>query len=548
MNVVARGPCDEGILRSAEFSPCNPATARWVFAATILGSSMAFIDATAVSIALPVLQTSLRASVSGAQWVVEAYSLSLSALVLVGGSLGDRVGRRRVFAIGVAVFAVSSAACGFALDVRWLVAARAMQGVGAALLVPSSLAILGAAFSPQERGRAVGTWSALTAVATAVGPVAGGWLVQVASWRFVFFLNLPIAAAVLAITLRKVPETRNPSAGSLDLAGALLATAGLGTLVYGLIEAPAAGWSNPRVWGSLAAGGAALAGFVVVERTSLHPMVPLELFRIRAFAGANLLTLFLYAALSAAMFFLPFVLIQAQGYSPTAAGLAFLPLIVLLFALSRWAGAIADRFGPRLPLTVGPAIAAVGFVLLAVPGEGARYATAFLPALLVLGLGMAITVAPLTTAVLNAVNRQQAGSASGINNAIARVAGLLAIAALGIVASHVFDGALDRHLTQAGLSSLARKIPQAEREKLGAARAPAGLSGADTLNVQRAIAASLVASFRVSMGIAAALALLAAATAALLPGRRAPRLPNPQSLSRSSSRPDLIEVQEAPKR
>jgi EmrB/QacA subfamily drug resistance transporter len=520
MNVVARGPCDEGILRSAESSPCDPAAARWVFAATILGSSMAFIDGTVVNIALPVLQTSLQASVSGAQWVVEAYSLSLSALVLVGGALGDRVGRRRVFAIGVAVFAVSSAACGLALDVRSLVVARAVQGVGAALLVPSSLAILGAAFSPQERGRAVGTWSALTAVATAVGPVVGGWLVQVASWRVVFFLNLPIAGAVLAIALRRVPETRNPSAGPLDLAGALLATAGLGTLVYGLIEAPSAGWSNPRVWGSLAAGGAAVLGFVIVEHTSPHPMVPLELFRIRAFAGANLLTLFLYAALSAAMFFLPFVLIQARGYSPAVAGLAFLPLIVLLFALSRPAGAIADRFGPRLPLTVGPSIAAVGFVLLAVPGEGARYAAGFLPALLVLGLGIAITVAPLTTAVLNAVGPQQAGAASGINNAVARVAGLLAIAALGIVASHVFHGALDRNLARAGLSSVARKIPQAERQKLGAARPPAGLSETETRDVQRAIADSLVASFRVSMAIAACLALLAAATAALLAGSR----------------------------
>ncbi|HSS45296.1 MAG TPA: MFS transporter [Thermoanaerobaculia bacterium] len=520
MNGVARGPCDEGILHSAEFSACDPATARWVFAATILGSSMAFIDGTVVNIALPVLQTSLQASVSSAQWVVEAYALSLSALVLAGGSLGDRVGRRRVFAIGVTVFALSSAVCGLAPDVWSLVAARALQGVGAALLVPSSLAILGAAFSPLERGRAVGTWSALTAVSAAVGPILGGWLVQVASWRAVFFLNLPIAAAVLAIALRKIPETRNPSVAPLDLAGALFATVGLGTVVFGLIEAPAAGWSNPRVWGCLAAGGAALAAFAVVERTSSHPMVPLELFRIRAFAGANLLTLFLYAALSATMFLLPFDLIQAQGYSPTAAGLAFLPLIVLLSALSRPAGAIADRFGSRLPLTAGPAIAAVGFVLLAVPGEGARYATAFLPALGVLGLGMAMTVAPLTTAVLNAVNPGQAGAASGINNAVARVAGLLAIAALGIVASHVFDGALDRHLAQAGLSSVARKIPHAEREKLGAARAPAGLSEAETRQVQRAIAASLVASFRVSMGIAAALALLAAATGALLAGSR----------------------------
>jgi EmrB/QacA subfamily drug resistance transporter len=522
VSVAAKGPCDEAIVRATEASPCSRATARWVLAATILGSSMAFVDGTVVNVALPVLQESLNASVSSVQWVVEAYALFLSALVLVGGSLADRFGRRRIFASGVVLFAASSAACALAPGVGWLIAARAIQGVGAAMLVPSSLAILGASFAPRERGRAVGTWSSLTSVAAAIGPIAGGWLVQVASWRAVFFLNLPIAALVLAIALRKVPETRNPSAKRLDLPGAIAATIGLAALVYGLIEVPAAGWSDPRVWASLAIGIVGLASFVVIEARSAHPMVPLELFRVRAFAGANLLTLFLYAALSATFFLLPFELIQSQGYSPSQAGAALLPLIVLIFSLSRLAGAILDRFGPRLPLTVGPAIAAAGFFLLSVPHEDARFVTALLPALSILGLGMAITVAPLTTTVLNAVGERDEGIASGINNAVARVAGLLAIAAFGVVASSVFDGALDRRLSERGLAPVASKIPAAERHKLGAAQVPPGLPEPERRGIQQAIAAALADSFRVSMKVSAALALLSSACALVfLPSQRA---------------------------
>ncbi|PYQ67321.1 MAG: MFS transporter [Acidobacteria bacterium] len=523
MSVAARGPCDEGILRATEPSPCSAATARWVLAATILGSSMAFIDGTVVNVALPVLQKDLQASVSSVQWVVEAYALFLSALVLVGGALADRFGRRRVFAIGVALFAASSAASALAPGVWWLVAARAVQGIGAALLVPSSLAILGAAFSSRQRGRAVGSWSSWTAVAGAVGPVAGGWLVQVASWRAVFFLNLPIAAAVLAIALRKVPETRNPSAGRLDLAGALAATIGLAALVFGLIEAPAAGWADTRTWAPLVLGGLALAAFVLVEWRGAHPMVPLKLFRVRAFAGANLLTLFLYGALAATFFLLPFELIQAKGYSASRAGAALLPLIVLIFALSRAAGALADRVGSRLPLTVGPAVAAAGFFLLSVRHDDTRYVTTLLPALAVLGLGMAITVAPLTTAVLNAVDERDTGTASGINNAVARVAGLLAIAAFGIVAASVFDRALDRRLSEAGLSAVAPKIPAAERRKLGAAEPPPGANPAEAPGIRKAIAAALDDSFRVSMRISAGLALLSSVSALALIRGRSPR-------------------------
>jgi EmrB/QacA subfamily drug resistance transporter len=486
---------------------------------------MAFIDMTVVNVALPVLQKDFGASVSAVQWVVEAYSLFLASLVLVGGSLADRFGRRRIFSVGVTLFAVSSAACGLAPTVGWLIAARAVQGVAGALLVPSSLAILGSSFSSRERGRAVGTWSSLTSVAGAIGPVAGGWLVQVTSWRAVFFINLPIAATILFITARKVPETRNSSAGRLDLRGAIAATLGFAGLVFGLIEAPVAGWASSRVWAPLVGGVVALVVFAWIEAKSKDPMVPLRLFRIRNFTGANLLTLFLYAALAATFFLLPFELIQARGYSPSGAGAAILPLVVLISTLSRPAGALADRIGPRLLLTVGPAVAAAGFFLLSMPHAHFRWVTALLPALTILGLGMAATVAPLTVTVLNSVSEQDTGLASGINNAVARVAGLVAIAAFGVVASGVFDRALDRRLSERGLGAVAAKIPQAERRKLGAAQAPPGATGKESRDVRHAIATALTDSFQASMRIAAGLAVLSSVCALTLirssrPGRR----------------------------
>jgi len=494
---------------------------RWVLAATILGSSMAFIDGTVVNIALPVLQTSLRATVSQAQWVVEAYSLFLSSLVLVGGALADRLGRRRIFLAGAGIFAASSLACGLAVGIRTIVIARSAQGIGAALLVPSSLAILGASFAPADRGRAVGTWSSLTAIATAIGPALGGWLVQAVSWRAVFLLNLPIAAAVVMIAVRHVPETHSPSAGALDWTGALLATLGLGSLVFGLIEEPGRGWTDALVVATIAGGVAALAAFVAVEGRGAHPMVPPALFRIRAFTAANLLTLFLYAALSASLFFLPFDLIQARGYSASAAGAAILPLVLLMFLLSRWAGALADRLGARLPLTVGPAVAAAGFLLLGVLSREASYAKSVLPALCVLGLGMAITVAPLTATVLNAVDRDDEGSASGINNAVARVAALLAIAVFGVVATVVFNRSLDRRLDAAAISPATRQALAPERSKLGAMRPPAGAGEAEARAVESAVKSSFGSALRVVYLCSAGLALLAAACGALGIGPKA---------------------------
>ncbi len=521
MKPTVPSPCDEGIALAAGGAPLSPRKGRWILAATVLGSSMAFIDGTVVNVALPVLQKSLSASTSQVLWVVEAYSLFLSSLVLVGGSLGDRFGRRRVFSAGIILFGVCSAACGFAPSVQVLIFARAVQGVGAALLVPSSLAILGAAFPPSQRGRAVGTWSALTSACTAVGPVLGGWLVQALSWRAVFYLNLPIAAASLAIAFATVPESRGESAGKLDLPGTVAGTLGLAGLVYGLLRVPEVGWGRVEAFVPLAFGGAALAAFVWIEKHSPHPMVPPKLFRNRAFAGANVLTFFLYAALSGALFFLPFALIQAQGRSPAAAGAALLPMIVFMVTLSRWSGALADRLGVRVPLTIGPAIVAAGFLLLALPGLGSRYVTGYLPAIMFLGFGLALTVSPLTASVLGSVAPGDTGVASGVNNAVARVAGLVAIAVLGIVAARSFDRGLDRGLAAAHLSAAAGRIPAEERRKLGAAEPAPGVSPEEAKRVHRVISESLLGSFRVSMFIASGLAALASVTAVVGMARKA---------------------------
>ena len=422
---------------------------RWVLAATILASSMAFIDGTVVNVALPFLQTDLNATAIGIQWVVEAYSLFLSALLLVGGSLGDRYGRRRIFNIGVVIFAVASALCGFAANIEQLIAARALQGIGGALLVPGSLALISASFDEDKRGKAIGTWSGFSAITTAIGPVLGGWLVENISWRAAFFLNLPLALAVLLISVWKVPESREKNHhGRLDWLGAALATIGLGGVVYGLIESPRVGFSNWIVLLSLVGGLISLALFVFNEARTKNPMVPLKLFRNRDFSGANLLTLFLYAALSGMMFFFTLNLIQIQGYSATAAGAALLPFVVIMFSLSRWSGGLIERFGARLPLIVGPIIAAVGLALFAVPSVSPNYWTSFFPAVVVLGFGMAITVAPLTTTVMSAVGEEQAGVASGINNAVSRTAGLLAIAVFGVMMLHAFSATLARRMNE----------------------------------------------------------------------------------------------------
>ena len=487
---------------------------RWVLAATILASSMAFIDGTVVNVALPFLQTNLNATAIGIQWVVEAYSLFLSALLLVGGSLGDRYGRRRIFDIGVVIFAIASALCGLAANIEQLIVARAVQGIGGALLVPGSLALISSFFDEDKRGKAIGTWSGFSAITTAIGPVLGGWLVEHLTWRAAFFLNLPFAVAVLVISIWKVPESSEKQHhGSLDWIGAALATLGLGGLVYGLIESPRLGFSNPLVLLTLIGGVVMLVLFIFNEARSKNPMVPLRLFRSRDFSGANLLTLFLYAALGGTFFFFTLNLIQIQGYSATAAGAALLPFVAIMFSLSRWSGGLIDRFGARLPLTVGPIMAAAGFALYAVPSISGNYWTSFFPAVIVLGLGMTITIAPLTTTVMSAVGEEQAGAASGINNAVSRTAGLLAIAVFGVMMLHTFSQTLASRMNELQLDDRVKHSIYEERVKLAAVEVPSEIDSATREQVKAAVAASFVRGFRVIMLTSAALALASAASA-----------------------------------
>jgi EmrB/QacA subfamily drug resistance transporter len=396
------------------------AAARWVLLATVLGSGVAFLDGTIVNVALPTIAEDLGASLGDLQWVLDAYLVTLSALLLLGGALGDRYGRRFVFRAGLAGFTGASVLCGAAPNVEVLIAARAVQGVGAALLVPGSLAILSAVFHPDDRARAVGAWSGLSGIATAIGPFAGGWLIDSVSWRLAFLVNVPLAAMV-AVASGRVPETRAAGPGRLDVTGALAASVGLAVTTYGLIE---------QVPAVTVAGVLALVGFLLVEARVEDPMLPLGLFRSRQFSGANAATFAVYAALGGATFLLVLELQVALDYSALEAGAALLPVTILMLVLSSRAGALAQRIGPRLPMTLGPIGVAVGLVLFARVEAGTSYATTLLPAAVVFGLGLSLTVAPLTATIMSSADDEHLGSASGINNAVARLAGLLAVALL----------------------------------------------------------------------------------------------------------------------
>ena len=505
MPSFTRPPCDEGVIRTADRET--------QVAATILGSSIAFIDGSVVGVALPVMQAELGTTVSGAQWIVNGYLLMLGALILVGGAASDRFGRRRVFELGLALFALASVGCGLAPNVGVLIAMRALQGVGGAMLVPSSLAIISAAFPEEERGRAIGTWAGFSALTTAFGPVLGGWLVDAWSWRVIFFINVPLAIVAVAITRTHVPESRAAGAGAIDWRGGLLAIGGLAGLAYGLTAASEHDWSDPAVWGPLALGALASCAFVAHEARASAPMMPVGLFRSRAFSGANGMTLLLYFALSGALFFLPFNLIQVQGYSAALAGAALLPFSLIMAGLSRWAGGLVEQHGARKPLVVGPLIAAAGLALLAAPGIGGSYWTTFFPATVVVGLGMTISVAPLTTTVMSAVDESHAGVASGINNAIARVAGLLAVAVLGAVAVGAYGAAIGERVAMLDLSAEQRLALEAQAPRLAEAAVPPEIIGDARQRVARVLDESFVWSFRIVMLVAAGFALASSACA-----------------------------------
>jgi EmrB/QacA subfamily drug resistance transporter len=477
---------------------------------------MAFIDSTVVNVALPALQATFHATLVGVQWVVESYGLFLAALILVGGSLGDVFGRRRIFVIGVSTFALASVGCGLAAALQQLLVARSIQGVGAALLVPGSLAIISAAFDGESRGRAIGTWSGFTAITTAAGPVFGGWLVEHASWRWAFFLNVPLAVAVIAISLLHIPESRDPEVRQIDWLGTVLATVGIAGLVNGFIESVHRGWRHPLVFGSLLVGTVCFFLLLIAERVETSPIVPPDLFRSRPFTGANLLTFFLYAALGIFFFLFPLNLIQVQGYSATAAGAASLPFVLLMFSLSRWSGGLIAHYGAKLPLIGGPVIAGLGFALMALPSMGHSYWRMFFAPILVLGLGMAITVAPLTTVVMTSVEQNRVGTASGINNAVARVAGVFAIAVLGIVMVTAFSSRLNRGLARLPLPSGVVQNIQKDEIRLAGLPVPAELDEVTSAGIKDVVKQAFIFGFRVVMFMCAGLSAASAAAARVI--------------------------------
>ena len=540
-------PCDVGVIRGTRTSAsCRPASRPWVIAAASLGSGMAFLDSTVLNVALPAVQTDLGASAHDVQWIYGAFALLLSALLLVGGTLGDRYGRRRAFVLGAAVFAAASVWCALAPGPGHLVAARAVQGAGGALLVPASLAIVGASFEGKLRTKAIGAWAALSGTAMAVGPVLGGWLVEAVSWRAAFLIVPALASAAIPIALWHVPESRDPQARRPDLAGALLATGGLAGLVYGLIESSASGFGDPAVLAALILGVLALAAFVLVERRSKDPMVPLSLFRSGKFGGANLVTLLFYMALTGSLYLLPFLMMHVHGHSAFVTGSVFLPFVAMAFLIGRLSARICARFGTRVPLVVASLAVAAGLLLFALPGaEHGSYWTSFFPAMVVQGFGMALVITPLTAAALGSVESARSGLASGVNNAVTRIAGLLAVAVLGMIVYATFSANLDARLEGLDLPRAVRSELEAAKADLGAAEVPEGVDARTEARIERAIEESYVAGFRAVMLVSAGLALASALAATLLVGDRGRHAKG--ALRRAEAGVDVAVLQAAPR-
>jgi EmrB/QacA subfamily drug resistance transporter len=484
---------------------------KWTLLSTILASSLVFIDSTALNVALPALQKDLGITGTELLWVINGYALFLSALLLVGGSLGDLYGRNKVFLIGLAVFSVSSLFCGISQTPLQLIIARSFQGIGGALLTPGSLSILSSQFSSENRGKAIGIWSTFSALTAIFGPILGGWLAGMGLWRVIFFINIPLSIIVFVTMIAKVPESKNPQAEKLDFWGALLVTLGLGGITYGFIESPNHGFGDIQIMTSLLIGGASLIGFILVQRYSKHPMMPLQLFKSSTFSGGNLLTLFVYAALGGAMFFLPLNLIQIQGYSELNAGLAMLPIIFSIAGISTQMGKYVDRHGVRLPLIIGPIITSVGFFLFSVncitAGPEDYWQTFFISFLLI-GVGMGITVAPLTTAVMGAVSEDNAGIASGINNTVARAAGVLAIALLGSLALFSFNKSIEQKISGMDLTESIKNEIMLESSKLAGAEVPEALSADNKIIIKQVYKDSFIEAFNKVIYIAAIMTFL----------------------------------------
>jgi EmrB/QacA subfamily drug resistance transporter len=487
---------------------------RLTLIATILGSTVVFLDGTVVNVALPAISEGLNVGLSGQQWVVEAYTLALVSLLLVGGSLGDQFGRRRIFVIGLVAFGATSILCAIAPSSGFLIGARSLQGIAGALLVPGSLAIVASTFEGAARGRAVGTWTAWTGIATVIGPAGGGALIGIISWRAIFWVNIPLIAATVALTLHSVQESRDEDASlSIDWLAILLSAIGLGGPTFALIEQPVRGWGDPVVWVSLVVGVACFALFIVREAFARHPMLPLTLFRIRNFTVANLTTLTAYAGLIGGLFFVGLFLQQVAGYSPFEAGMATTPLSILMFVLSPRFGRIASGTGPRLLMCIGPIVGGIGLLLLLRVGPDPSYLTDVLPGLLVFGVGLSATVAPLTATVLDSVDEHHLGIASGVNNGVSRVAGLLAIAVLGAVISANFGIRLDEELGPAPISPAGARAVDRAKEKPLAVPSTSGLPAAEAARVETAAADASTSSFHLGIGIAGLLMIIGGAVA-----------------------------------
>ena len=490
------------------------AAGKWIMVSTILASAMAFIDGTALNVALPSLQQALRAPATDLFWILNAYLLMLASLIVLGGSLGDKLGRKKIFITGIIIFIIGSMACGLSPDVGTLIICRSLQGLGGALMIPGSLSIISSSFNAKERGKAIGTWSAFTTMVMIGGPVIGGALADAGLWRYIFFINVPLGIISILILLFKVKESRDEETDhALDYPGAFTSLVGLALLTFGFLRIPEVGFKNTQAYLSLLGGGIAIAMFIFIERHSKHPMMPLQLFRNRAFSGANLLTFFLYAALSAGILFVNLNMIQAQGYSQFMAGLTFLPFTILMITVSRFAGSLADKYGPRWLLITGPAIAGIGFLILSLIKQTngpVDYWKSFFPGIMVFGLGMSFTVAPLTSTVMGALPDHYSGTASGINNAITRIAGVFAVAILGALAVLFFSGFLNNQVDNMQLDLGEKKIVMEQVKNLGDAKPPDQVKDDDKKEIARLYKEGFIHAYRKVMLICSALAFLGA--------------------------------------